>query len=47
MKLVIMLNERYLWVDSLRMVQVDTVQKRDQIKNMNIVYGQAFLTIIS
>lgn len=42
-----MLNERYLGVDSLCIVQDDTAQKHDQIKNMNIAYGQAFLTIIS
>jgi hypothetical protein len=47
MRLVTFLNERYLWVDSLCIVQDDAANKHDQIRQMNIIYGQAFLTLIN
>lgn len=47
MTLVSLLNERFLWVDSLCIVQDDEINKHEQVQSMNVVYGQAFLTIIA
>jgi hypothetical protein len=47
MQLVKSIGERYLWVDSLCIVQDDPVGKMDAIRNMDIVYGCALLTVIS
>ncbi|KAF2259857.1 hypothetical protein CC78DRAFT_437421, partial [Lojkania enalia] len=41
------LNERFLWVDSLCIIQDDAISKHSQISSMNIVYGQAALTLIA
>lgn len=39
-------GEKYLWVDSLCIVQ-DDPYKQEQINKMDIVYGYAFLTIVA
>ncbi|KAF1987041.1 HET-domain-containing protein [Aulographum hederae CBS 113979] len=41
------LGERFLWVDSLCVVQNDPTIKHDQIRQMDRVYNRAILTIIS
>ncbi|KAH8654296.1 hypothetical protein BGZ61DRAFT_524257 [Ilyonectria robusta] len=41
------LGERYLWVDAVCMVQDDEVQMAGDIPKMDIVYGQAFATIVA
>ena len=46
-KLVTSLGERFLWVDSLCIVQDDPLHKYTQISQMNIIYGLAFLTIVA
>ena len=43
--LVTMIGEKYLWVDSLCIVQDDPQDKHGQIANMDAIYGNAFLTI--
>ncbi|MCJ1467589.1 hypothetical protein MMC07_006214 [Pseudocyphellaria aurata] len=43
--LVAMIGERYLWVDSLCIVQDDPQEKHSQIANMDAIYGNAALTI--
>jgi tetratricopeptide (TPR) repeat protein len=45
MVVVASLGERYLWVDSLCIVQDDADHKYRDIRNMDIVYGRAFATI--
>lgn len=40
-----LLSERYLWVDALCIVQNDLHEKHRQIANMDVVYGNAVLTI--
>ncbi|CZR69519.1 uncharacterized protein PAC_19419 [Phialocephala subalpina] len=47
LKLTIMLNERYLWVDALCIAQDDTLSKLEQLSQMDRVYLGAALTIIS
>ena len=47
MTLVSLLNERFPWVDSLCVVQGDEINKHEHVQSMNVVYGQAFLTIIA
>ncbi|KAF5005593.1 hypothetical protein FDECE_8000 [Fusarium decemcellulare] len=41
------LGERFLWVDAICMVQDDKEQMARDIPNMDIVYGQAFATIVA
>ena len=41
------LGERYLWVDALCILQEDTNESREQIANMDSVYGSALLTIVA
>lgn len=41
------LEERFLWVDALCIVQDDEVRKQNDIKQMDIVYGKAFATIVA
>ena len=41
------LGERFLWVDALCIVQDDEVRKQNDIKQMDIVYGKAFATIVA
>ncbi|KAF2473971.1 HET-domain-containing protein [Lindgomyces ingoldianus] len=41
------LNIRYLWVDSLCIVQDDPVHRDPQISRMNIIYRHAFATIVA
>lgn len=41
------LGERFLWVDALCIVQDDEVRKQNDIKQMDIVYGKAFATIMA
>ncbi|MCJ1317539.1 hypothetical protein MMC15_002864 [Xylographa vitiligo] len=43
--LVAMIGERYLWVDSLCIVQDNAQEKHGQIANMDAIYGNAVLTI--
>ncbi|KAM5361880.1 hypothetical protein ACJZ2D_012825 [Fusarium nematophilum] len=47
MALVRSLGERFLWVDAICMVQDDKEQMARDIPNMDIVYGQAFATIVA
>lgn len=42
-----LLDERYLWVDSLCIVQDDGIQKRDEIDNMAAIYANASVTILA
>ena len=46
-KLVNMLDERYLWVDALCIVQDDSANKLDQITQMDRIYLCAAMTIVS
>lgn len=41
------LGEKYLWVDSICIVQDDTVSKQKQLEQMDLVYTHAWLTIVS
>ncbi|KAH7067102.1 heterokaryon incompatibility protein-domain-containing protein [Paraphoma chrysanthemicola] len=41
------LQIRYLWIDALCIIQDDVQGKHLQIKHMNQVYGNAYLTIVS
>ena len=47
MAVVEMLGERYLWVDSLCIVQDSSSMKKEQISNMGNIYSQATLTIVA
>jgi len=47
MQLTADIGERYLWVDSLCIVQDDLETKQAAINKMNLVYGNAFVTIIA
>ncbi|KAL2059882.1 hypothetical protein VTL71DRAFT_10037 [Oculimacula yallundae] len=47
MQLCIDLKERYLWVDSLCIVQDDTVFQRQQINIMDAIYAAATFTIVA
>jgi hypothetical protein len=47
MKVVSSLNERYLWVDCLCIVQDDPLDKRAQIDEMAATYDAAMLTIVA
>ncbi|RDL40258.1 uncharacterized protein BP5553_00237 [Venustampulla echinocandica] len=47
MILVNSLGERYLWVDSICIVQDDANQKHNSIMQMNLIYNNALLTIAS
>lgn len=40
-------GERYLWVDSLCVVQDDEVDLRQQLETMDRIYGNALLTIVA
>jgi Heterokaryon incompatibility protein (HET) len=46
-ELVKLLNERFLWVDALCIVQDDESQKHQDIEHMNAIYAMAALTIIA
>lgn len=46
-QLVKSLGERFLWVDAICMVQDDKEQMAKDVPKMNIVYGQAFATIVA
>lgn len=41
------IGERYLWVDNLCIVQDDQTTKQTSINMMNLVYGNAILTVIA
>ena len=41
------IGERYLWIDSLCIVQDDMSTKQDQIEQMDRVYGSALFTIVA
>ena len=41
------LGERYLWVDALCIVQDDETAMQHDIKQMDIIYGKAFATIVA
>ena len=47
MALTVSLGERYLWVDSLCIIQNDPVHKVGQITQMDAVYNNALLTIVA
>lgn len=47
MLLVSLFDERYLWVDSLCIMQDDAENKHDQIALMDIIYQNAILTIVA
>jgi hypothetical protein len=47
MILVASLGVRYLWVDALCIVQDDPNEKHCQINQMNIIYSQAWLTLVA
>lgn len=47
MKIVRMLGERYLWMDSLCIVQDSTHEKIEQISNMGNIYSRAILTLVA
>ncbi|KAM7219537.1 Heterokaryon incompatibility protein (HET) domain containing protein [Rhypophila decipiens] len=42
-----MLEERYLWVDSLCIVQDDTIHKTEQLGRMGSIYNSAVMTIVA
>jgi hypothetical protein len=46
-KFVGMLGERYLWVDSLSIIQDSTREKMEQISNMGNIYSRAVLTLVA
>ena len=41
------LSERFLWVDALCIVQDDDMRKQNDIKQMDIIYGKAYATIMA
>jgi len=41
-----LLRERYLWIDSLCIIQDDMQNKHDQFRTMHLIYGMAKLVII-
>ena len=41
------LGERFLWVDTLCIVQDDNMRKQSDIKQMDIIYAKAFATIVA
>jgi hypothetical protein len=41
------IGERYLWIDSLCIIQDDVTKRHATINNMNLIYGNAILTIIA
>ncbi|CZR66050.1 uncharacterized protein PAC_15951 [Phialocephala subalpina] len=41
------LNERYLWVDALCIVQDDLENKMRDIKRMDVIYSRAFATVVA
>jgi hypothetical protein len=45
--LTLKLRHRYLWVDSLCIVQDDELHRMEQINNMHIIYSNALLTIVA
>src|SRR5206468_126482 len=47
MVLTLELGERYLWVDSLCIIQDDPEHRKKQIEHMYIIYHRAYLTIIA
>lgn len=46
MQFVQSLGETYLWVDAICLVQDDEDQMAREVRNMDIIYGQAFATIV-
>lgn len=42
-----LLNERYLWVDSLCIIQDSPVEQNEQISMMDIIYRHAVMTIVA
>lgn len=47
MEVVQSLGERYLWVDSLCIIQDDTDSKNHQIQGMGVIYSAALMTIVA
>lgn len=41
------LGERYLWTDAICIVQDDAAEKAELIKDMDVVYARAFLSIVA
>jgi hypothetical protein len=46
MQFVLSMGDRYLWVDSLCIVQDDNIEKHDQILQMHRIYSTAYATIV-
>jgi hypothetical protein len=47
MNLLVSLDERYLWVDCLCIIQNDQVHSQEQVCRMDSIYSRAFFTIIA
>ena len=41
------LNEKYLWIDSLCIIQDSPTEQKEQMSNMSTIYGHAALTIVA
>lgn len=47
MAVVVLMSERYLWVDTLCIVQDDASQKHSEMSNMALIYANASVTILA
>lgn len=46
MKVCTALGIRYIWVDSLCIIQDDEASKHTQIQNMDVIYAKAYITLV-